>query len=487
MWYLIPLLLLMGAPTVGAQEMDNNTCLACHGEAAAARFVDRDKFAASVHGSLTCATCHADAADIPHALPLASVSQAQIPQTCGACHGGVLEPFERGIHGQAVAAGKRHAPVCSDCHGEHYIAAVTTEASKVFPSHIPETCGQCHAAERIVTKYRLPAYVVETYMGSFHGLAHQLGSVTAANCASCHGAHEILPASDARSSVNPNHLATTCGACHPGVGELVAQGKIHSGTQAGVEHPAVAFVRRFYLLLISFVVGGMLIHNGLDFRRKLALHYQRAAAGTATARMSLNERLQHGVLLLAFLALAYTGFALQFPQAWWASPFVGHIDWRRVGHRGAAVVFCLLAGYHLWFITCTRRGRQELRALRPRREDLTQLRQMLSFNLGWRPQRPRTARYSYIEKSEYWALVWGSMIMVFTGGLMTWQNWTLRMFPKWFFDVMRTIHWYEAVLACLAILVWHMYWVAYDPDEYPMKWTWISGKASPSDEEHRVD
>ncbi len=75
--------------------------------------------------------------------------------------------------------------------------------------------------------------------------------------------------------------------------------------------------------------------------------------------------------------------------------------------------------------------------------------------------------------------------MVLTGGLMTWQNWTLRFLPKWAFDVFITVHFYEALLACLAILIWHLYFVMYDPDEYPMKWTWISGKASPTDEAHR--
>lgn len=478
--------------TVTAQEavpepIANDACLSCHGDPSAGRFVDHAKFEASVHGSFSCVTCHADVAAIPHDVPLRLASQAQIPAMCGQCHEDINDAFSRSIHGQAVAAGKRHAPVCTDCHGEHYVAPVKTEASKVFPAHIPETCGQCHAAERIVTKYRLPAYVVDTYMGSFHGLAHQLGSVTAANCASCHGTHEILPAGDERSSVHPKNLAATCGACHPGVGALVAQGKIHSDAQAGAEHPAVTFVRRFYLVLISLVIGGMLVHNGLDFRRKLSLHYQRAAAGAAAQRMSLNARLQHGVLLLAFVALAYTGFALQFPHAWWASPFVGHLDWRRVGHRGAAVIFCLLAGYHLWFMTCTQRGRQELNALWPRRADLTQLWQTLGHNLGWRPQRPRASRYGYVEKAEYWALVWGSIIMVLTGGLMTWQNWTLRVLPKWCFDVMRAIHWYEAVLACSAIIIWHFYWALFDPDEYPMKWTWITGKASTTDRTHRRD
>ena len=163
------------------------------------------------------------------------------------------------------------------------------------------------------------------------------------------------------------------------------------------------------------------------------------------------------------------------------------MDWRSLGHRAAAAVFCLLALYHAWYVLCTARGRHHVRALLPRRVDLLQPVQMLAYYVGRRAQRPVFGRYSYVEKLEYWALVWGSIIMVLTGSLMTWQNWTLRVFPKWLFDVMTAIHYYEAILACLAILVWHFYFAIFDPDEYPMKWTWVTGLPSPADRAHRKD
>jgi len=422
---------------------------------------------------------------IPHDVPLKSVHWQNIPQTCGQCHADVQEAYLRGIHGQAVVAGRRGAPVCTDCHGVHAIAPVKAVTSTVFPSHIPETCGQCHAAERIVTRYRLPPQVVETYMESFHGLSLRLGNMMVANCASCHGAHEILPLTDPRSSVNPHNLAKTCGQCHAGISAQVAKGRIHTTARAGLEHPVVSWVRRFYLFLIVLVTGSMLVHNSLDFLKKLRLHYQRVGLAVAVERMSLNERLQHGLLVIVFVILAYTGFALKFPQAWWASPFVGRFDWRTLGHRAAALVFCLLCGYHLGFMLLTKRGRLERTALLPRWQDVTQLFQMLGYYVGRRQKRPVFGRYSYVEKFEYWALVWGSVIMVFTGALMTWEEWTLRLFPKWVFDVVTAVHFYEAVLACLAIALWHLYFVMFDPDEYPMKWSWITGRASPADEAHR--
>ena len=63
----------------------------------------------------------------------------------------------------------------------------------------------------------------------------------------------------------------------------------------------------------------------------------------------------------------------------------------------------------------------------------------------------------------------------------------MRVFPKWLFDVVTAVHFYEAILACLAILLWHAYFTIFDPDEYPMKWTWVTGKSSPADETHRRD
>jgi formate dehydrogenase gamma subunit len=476
------------------------TCAQCHEKTAEmakfhlAQSAPVASYDQSVHGlaqvrgmtvSAVCTDCHGSHDLHKSTNPASKLYWQTLPNTCGKCHENIKQTYQRSVHGLAVASGKRDAPVCTDCHGEHSIDAVKLVTSKVFPSHIPDTCGQCHAAERLISKYQMPGHVVDTYMKSFHGLSLQLGSLTAANCASCHGAHDILPSGDTRSSVHPDNLAKTCGQCHPGVSPQVAKGQIHSGTQPGLEHRAIAWVRGFYLWLIGFVLGGMLLHNALDFRKKLRLHYQRMAQVGVVMRMSLNERLQHVVLAVAFISLTYTGFALKYPQAWWASPFVGRVDWRSLSHRAAALLFCVLGAYHLWYVLGTTKGRKHLRALLPCLQDIRDLGAMLAYYLGRRAQRPMVGHYSYVEKMEYWALVWGSLVMASTGVLMTWQDWTLRMFPKWIFDVIITIHYYEAVLACLAILLWHGYFTMFDPDEYPMKWTWVTGKSSKADAENR--
>ncbi len=291
------------------------------------------------NAAAVCTDCHGSHDLHRSTNPASKLYWQNIPKTCGKCHENIREVFDRSVHGQAVAAGKRDAPVCTDCHGEHAIGSTNSTMSTAFSSHISQTCSQCHAAERITTKYRLPKYVVETYMESYHGLDVRLGSVTSANCASCHGSHDILPSSDPRSSINKENLPKTCGKCHAGITSQVANGKIHSGRNPSQGSFPVMLVRTIYYILITLVVGFMLFHNGLDWIYKIRLHYRTHVAQGEVLRMNLDERIQHLMLILSFTILSYTGFALKYPEAWWTSLFIGRDDWRRLGHRWAAGVF----------------------------------------------------------------------------------------------------------------------------------------------------
>lgn len=472
------------------------TCARCHGDTETMRkynlnqLTPIDSYEHSVHGmankngsaAATCTDCHGSHNLLRSTDPQSKLYWQNIPATCGKCHENIAQTYSRSIHGQAVKDGVKDAPTCTDCHGEHAIASVASDDSKVSPAHVSATCAECHAAERIVTKYRLPKFAVETYMDSFHGLSMRMGSVTAANCASCHGKHDILPSSDPRSSIHPENLQKTCSVCHAGVTDQVASGQIHSGTRPGLEHKFTGLVRQIYGWLFFVVLGGMLLHNGLDLFRKLREHFAKLKEADAPHRMTLNERIQHAILATTFIALAYTGFALLNPDAWWTRPFVGQtFDWRAFSHRFAAIVFVLLSIYHTGYIAFTKRGRWQIKQLAPRWSDFVHFGQMLAFYLGLRKERAQFEHYSYIEKAEYWALVWGSIVMVLTGALLTWEGWTLARFPKWFYDVCLAIHYYEAILACAAIIIWHFYFVMFDPEEYPVKWTFISGREGPSD------
>jgi formate dehydrogenase gamma subunit len=314
--------------------------------------------------------------------------------------------------------------------------------------------------------------------------------VVAVNCASCHGSHAIRPSSDPKSPVSRANLAQTCGQCHPGASTRFTSAPVHVTAGAQGQEPAVYWIATLYVWLIVAVIGGMSAHNGLDFVRKVRrkIGMQQGAVGEGAVphrlylRMTANERLQHATLVACFVALVITGFMLQFPDAWWVIHIrrhVGHLfEWRSAIHRVAGVVLVGAGAWHFAYLALTRRGRQLFRDLLPRVRDLSDAAGVLRYNLGLAASKPRFGRFSYIEKTEYWAMMWGSAVMAATGALLWFENTSIRLVTRLGYDVSRTVHLYEAVLATLAIIVWHLYFVVFNPDVYPMNLSWLTGRLS---------
>jgi cytochrome b subunit of formate dehydrogenase len=117
-------------------------------------------------------------------------------------------------------------------------------------------------------------------------------------------------------------------------------------------------------------------------------------------------------------------------------------------------------------------------------KDVTDVRDAFRYYLGSSDQRPLFGRFSYAEKMEYWALVWGMFVMASTGLMIWFKSGVGERVPGWWIDVAITVHFYEAVLATLAIVVWHWYGVIFDPDAYPMNWSWFDGKMSIEQYQH---
>lgn len=142
---------------------------------------------------------------------------------------------------------------------------------------------------------------------------------------------------------------------------------------------------------------------------------------------------------------------------------------RRSIHRLAGVVMMALGVYHVLRLAGSARGREFMGMFRPRLHDITSGVRNLMFNAGLRNAAPGLGYPGYIEKIEYWALIWGTLIMSVTGLFLWFENTTLRLVPLWVMNLSTLIHYYEAVLASLAILVWHIYFVVLDPSIYPLK------------------
>ncbi len=430
-----------------------------------------------------------------------SVFKLNVPNTCGKCHSAIAKEYNESVHGKSVLKGRMDAPVCTDCHGEHNILKTTDPKSPVSYTKLStEVCSPCHSSLGLSEKYGLDVNRFKTYMDSYHGLALKGGSKVVANCASCHGVHNIKPSSDPASTVNKSNLAKTCGSCHPGANERFAEGKVHV-TNVKEEEPILYWIATMYIILILTTVGGMIFHNFIDFikksKRRMLIRRGEIRVEhhghSLYLRMALNERIQHFALLISFITLVVTGFMLRFPDAWWVSHIRDFIPdafvYRSLLHRIAAVVMVAASLYHIYYLAATERGRQLFRDLLPRLKDMHDAIGVFKYNLGISKEKPLLDRFSYVEKVEYWALIWGTLVMTLTGIVMWFENTFIGVFSKLGWDIARTVHYYEAWLAFLSIVIWHFYFVMFNPDIYPMNLAWFKGTISEEEmaEEHPLE
>ncbi len=479
------------------------TCGICHGSGQPAPPGVRtirpiEAYTASVHAAgvrngnhgASCSDCHSAHSTLPAANPASSIHRLNVPATCGSCHSEITSQFELSIHGLAAADGIDGSPVCTDCHGEHRILGVAAEGSPISATNIPiRVCGPCHSDLRLGEKYGLDPNQVPSYEDSFHGLAARGGVQKVANCASCHGVHFILPSSDPQSHIHPDNLADTCGKCHVGAGSNFTIGPVH--TLADETPNIVAhWIRAIYIPLIWVTVIGMLLHNLLDLVKKTRYSTPRLRRPpehlAVKERMSVPFRIAHGLAAASFIVLVVTGFALKYPDSWWAG-MLQFADGELRGdfHRIAAVGLIGACFFHFAHIAVSSRARRQIAAFLPAIADFKEFVHRISYNVGRRSDPPAPVRVGYVEKVEYWAALWGTAVTAITGLVLWFENFTLTWLPGWVPEAATVLHFLEAILAALAIAIWHFYFVIFDPAVYPMDMTWLTGKPPFSRAEER--
>lgn len=262
------------------------TCTSCHEDMAVVvkyhihSEMPYQEYMKSVHGkalfekglvqyAAVCTDCHGvhdiQGVGEPHLM-------AKQPQTCGRCHELVFNDYKESIHGQQALAGNIDSPFCVDCHGEHGITSPQDEKSPVFSKNIPDTCSSCHARPEIMKKYGISEDRIATFIDSLHGIAVGFGSKSAATCASCHGVHDIRPASDPKSKINPANLRSTCGQvnCHPQMPEKIASSKIHVGPGSKIS-PLLFFIQRLLVILVFILLFITVVWFVPGFIRKARL------------------------------------------------------------------------------------------------------------------------------------------------------------------------------------------------------------------------
>jgi len=445
-----------------------------------------DMYNTSVHGkatgggntkAATCDDCHSSGGSsheiYPPTDPKSSIYHINIPKTCGKCHKEETKAYWEGIHGKLALKGKANAPVCTDCHGEHGIISPSDPRSPVSKHNVASaTCEPCHESTRLNQQLGIKGKI-SSYIDSYHGLKSQAGDLHVANCESCHGAHRILPSTDSTSSIHPKNLAVTCGECHAGISDKLAAITIH-GMGGDSRAPLAILIEKIYIILIAVVIGGMFIHTLLDYLKQVRLQMKQVSI----RRMRGLEVAQHAVLLLSFFTLVISGFSLRFNESWIAELFFGWdggFEFRGVLHRYAAVFMIFVSVWHFIFLF-TKRGRGFAKDMIPSLQDFKDFWEMILYFFDFRDHEPRFGRFAYAEKLEYWAGAWGNAVMIATGLVLWFDNFFIQLLSPAVLDVSLVIHYWEAWLATLAILIWHLYNTVFRPSVAPMNTSWLSGK-----------
>jgi nitrate/TMAO reductase-like tetraheme cytochrome c subunit len=237
-----------------------------------------DQYEHSVHGlevargnprAPVCKDCHGSHDIIRHDSTTSRMYKQNIPQTCGRCHMDVYAAYRESVHGTALARGNMDSPSCASCHGEHSIQRPEEPGSKVSAANVTRTCSDCHGPKGVASKYGIKTDRAATFEESFHGVAQMMESRMVANCASCHGNHDVRPHDDPKSSVHPDNIPATCGkpGCHPDATVSFASGKIHIDPKSK-ESGILYYISRFFMILTVSTLVGLFVFIILDLFRR---------------------------------------------------------------------------------------------------------------------------------------------------------------------------------------------------------------------------
>ena len=194
-------------------------------------------------------------------------------------------------------------------------------------------------------------------------------------------------------------------------------------------------------------------------------------------RLNYSEKVQHMVFAACFIVLVITGFMLKIPDSVVKSfGTAGEIvfSYRSILHRTAGTMMIMVGIYHFYYLIFKRAGRRWLIDMLPRLKDLMDMRDNFLYYINLKKEPPEFDRFCYKHKIEYGALIAGTTIVSATGLIL----WTQYKWSKFFVDIATLVHGMEAILACLAIMIWHLYEIHFRPHKSPLDNTWLTGVIS---------
>ncbi|UFS71969.1 cytochrome c3 family protein [Geomonas sp. RF6] len=545
---LLPSLLLLfglALPAYAAQGLaiDPTTCLGCHGNKISAA-----AHAASVHGKNGCTSCHIEITDLTkHMKGEVKVGKVDCARchrketaehagsvhlangvTCANCHTDIHthvawkgdkrrvlascvnchkaeSSFTQSVHGKGVLAGNQDSAACNDCHSLHDIKALGDPKSKSNREFHTKVCLKCHANEELVKRNHINEVAVESYLSSYHGKNYRLGyPERVAGCADCHSAHDVLPPSDPKSTVNSENLVKTCGQCHKGSTALFTKFYAHGEHNDREHYPILyyTFLAMTGLLVSTFAVFWLhtllwMIRGFVENREKAAElengHVPHAVPDghKQYRRFETRHIFMHILVIVSFLGLSLTGLPLKFSDQAWAKILMGFYG----GSANAGLIHRLCAGItfvyfamaialsiHFLFIRKDLKGNFLQRlfgpdSLMPNLRDINDVVGMVRWFLFKGPK-PTFERWTYWEKFDFIAVFWG-MFAIGGSGLMLWfPEFFGHFLPGWAFNVATIVHSDEALLATGFIFSVHFFNTHGRPEKFPMDFVIFNGQMS---------
>ena len=441
-----------------------------------------------------CTDCHSHHNILSSAAVGSTVGRTVIMNVCQKCHPSQVKTFEDGPHGRSLQHGNNDVPNCTTCHGDHDMASLRSRVGDAKQWAATQVCIWCHNNERMMARYGLNTIPVQSYMSDFHGLTQRGTMGASATCSDCHDAHHSLPSTHPSSRMFISNRGAACGKCHGTVSDTFAQSFTHRAAmgEPGAPGKVENVVRDIYIIIIVLSVGGMLLYNFLVWLWAVRNKYKTQSALGHITRMNPYERISHMILFITFSILVITGFALKFPEAFWARWLFAlgmNETVRGFIHRFAALAMTTDFIIFGFYMILRKRGRGMLFEVLPRKRDFTDFFKTVKYYLGptGNKQQPKYEIFNFGEKFEFWALIWGTIIMVISGLILWFPKALPVSWPSWAISLARTVHYYEALLATLAIIVWHGFNTIFHPDEYPMSTSWLTGYISEAEAKHHFE
>lgn len=502
------------------------TCAKCHGnpglteEYRIGNPEAADQYTESIHGqglmrmglivAPSCNDCHG-VHDIKRSIDRSSpIHHSNIGKTCGNCHVGIQEVFDRSVHGKALANGNggKQVATCTDCHTAHEIE---NPGRAHFKAGSDQRCGKCHQDR------------LENYHETYHGKAMVLGKPNVAPdvaaCHDCHGHHDILPQSDPKSRLSAANIVETCQKCHPSANAGFAQYIPHADPTDRENYPQLnavfIFMTALLLGVFAFFGGHTLLwlvrsiylyrHDSKTFREAKA-QSQREDDEWYT-RFQPFDRFLHFLVVTSFLLLVLTGMPLKFYYTSWAKAIFAIMGGAEVArslhHFGAIVTFLYFALHlgHLVSMAWRRRG-----VMRDPATGRIQLKRLWKCVFGpdsmvptmqdWRDfvahqkwffgkgPKPQFDRWTYWEKFDYFAVFWGVFIIGSSGMILWFPEIFSLVLPGWFINIAIIVHSDEALLAAGFIFTIHFFNTHFRIEKFPMDTVIFSGRISKTEMIH---